>query len=102
MSLTATFAQEAENKTASKTVEFLSKDGSFYMKEFYDLPYVGGGSYKKVECQVLFVTDLKSNKKLGCLRLTTYDTQSAFINAYIGTLDLAELDACIMCFEKIV
>lgn len=72
------------------------------MKEFYDLPYVGGGSYKKVECQVLFVTDLKSNKKLGCLRLTTYDTQSAFINAYIGTLDLAELDACIMCFEKIV
>lgn len=102
MSLTTTFAQEAaEKKSASKTVEFLSKDGSFFKKEFYDLPAVGT-SYNKVDCQVLIITDLKSNEKRGCLRLTTYYSSSVSNDSYIGTLDPDELDACIMCFEKIV
>ena len=102
MSLTTTFAQEtAEKKSASKTVEFLSKDGSFFKKEFYDLPTVGS-SLNRVNCQVLIITDLKSNEKRGCLRLTTYYSSSVSNDSYIGTLDPDELDACIMCFEKIV
>ena len=101
MSLTTAFAQESEKKSASKTVEFLSKDGSFFKKEFYDLPAVGG-SYNKVDCQVLIITDLKTNEKRGCLRLTTYYSSSVSDDSYIGTLDPDELDACIMCFEKIV
>ncbi|MBQ0064074.1 MAG: hypothetical protein KBS94_08700 [Prevotella sp.] len=99
--LTTTFAQEAEKKSASKTVEFLSKDGSFFKKEFYDLPAVGS-SYNKFDCQVLIITDLKSNEKRGCLRLTAYYFSSVSKDSYIGTLDPDELDACIMCFEKIV
>ena len=101
MSLTTVFAQEAEKKSASKTVEFLSKDGSFYKKEFYDLPTIGN-TLDKVDCQVLIITDLKNNEKLGCLRLTTYYNSSVTHDSYIGTLDPDELDACIMCFEKII
>lgn len=94
-------AQEQEKKSNSETVEFLSKDGSFYKKEFYDLPAVGA-SYNKVDCQVLIITDMKSNEKRGCLRLTTYYSSSVSNDSYIGTLDPDELDACIMCFEKIL
>lgn len=101
LSLTTAFAQEAERKSASKTVEFLSKDGSFFKKEFYDLPTIGN-TYDKVDCQVLIITDLKTNEKRGCLRLTTYYRSSVANDSYIGTLDPDELDACIMCFEKIV
>lgn len=99
--LTSGSAQEKETKSTSKTVEFLSKDGSFFKKEFYDLPAVGG-SYNKVDCQVLIVTDMKSSEKRGCLRLTTYYNSSVSSDSYIGTLDPDELDACIMCFEKIL
>ena len=102
MSVTATFAQETEKKSASKTVEFLSKDGSFLKKEFYDLPTVKGLYSESVDCQVLIITDLKDNSKIGCLRLTTYYSSSVANDSYIGTLDPDELDACIMCFEKIV
>ena len=102
MSLTTTFAQEQqEKKSSSKTVEFMSKDGTFLKKEFYDLPSVGS-SYNKVDCQVLIITDLKNNEKRGCLRLTTYYSSSVSNDEYIGTLDPDELDACIMCFEKII
>lgn len=101
MSQTTAFAQETEKKSASKTVEFLSKDGSFFKKEFYDLPAVGG-SFNKVDCQVLIISDLKTNEKRGCLRLKTYFGTSSTGETYIGTLDPDELDACIMCFEKIV
>ncbi len=101
MSLTTALAQDAEKKSNSKTVEFLSKDGSFFKKEFYVLPSVGG-SYNKVDCQVLIITDLKTNEKRGCLRLTTYYSSSVSNDSYIGTLDPDELDACIMCFEKIM
>ena len=101
VSLTTVFAQEQEKKSASKTVEFLSKDGSFFKKEFFDLPAIGS-SYNKIDCQVLIITDMKSNEKRGCLRLTTYYSSSVSNDSYIGTLDPDELDACILCFEKIV
>lgn len=101
MSLTTTFAQDQqEKKSASKTVEFMSKDGTFFKKEFYDLPSIGT-TYNKIDCQVLIITDLKNNNKLGCLRLTTYYSSSVSNDEFIGTLDLDELDACILCFEKI-
>ena len=98
----AVCAQENnEKKSTSMTVEFLSKDGSFYKKEFFDLPRIGN-VYNRIDCQVLIITDLKSNEKRGCLRLITYDYSSSSPKSCIGTLDPDELDACIMCFEKIV
>ena len=94
-------AQEKEEKTNSKTLEFLSKDGSILKKEFYDLPVVGT-SYNKTQNQVLIITDLKSNEKRGCLRIiTTYPSTSSSTD-YIGTLDPDELDAAIMSMEKIL
>lgn len=96
----ALFAQEQKEKSSSKTVEFLSKDGSFFKKEFYDQPTVGG-SYNKIDCQVLIITDMKSNEKRGCLRLTTHYPTNSGNDDYIGTLDPDELDACVMCLEKI-
>ncbi len=89
-------AQENEEKSSSKTVEFLSKDGSFLKKEFYDQPTVGS-SYNRIDCQVLIITDMKTNQKIGCLRLTTYYGE----DEYIGTLDTDEIDACILCLDKI-
>ena len=99
---TLTFAQsqEQQEKSSSKTVEFLAKDGTFFKKEFYDLPTVGS-SYSKVDCQVLIITDMKTNEKRGCLRLTTYYSSSVSNDDYIGTLDPDELDACIICLDKI-
>ena len=102
VSLTSIYAQEDENKSTSKTIEFLSKDGSFFKKEFYDLPSIGSSfTYNKIDFQVMILTDLISNKKDGCLRIITYYSSSASNDSYIGTLDYDELDACIMCFEKI-
>lgn len=92
----ALLAQENEEKSSSKTVEFLSKDGSFFKKEFYDQPTIGI-SYNKIGCQILIITDMKTNEKIGCLRLTTYSGE----DSYIGTLDSDEIDACIQCLDKI-
>lgn len=96
----ALYAQEQKEKSSSKTVEFLSKDGSFFKKEFYEQPTVGG-SYNKIDCQVLIITDMKSNEKRGCLRLITHYPSSSGNDDYIGTLDPDELDACVLCLEKI-
>lgn len=94
------YAQESKEKSSSKTIEFLSKDGSFLKKEFFDLPTVGS-SYNKVDCQLLIITNMKTNDKIGCLRLTTHYPTSSGNDDYIGTLDPDELDACVMCLEKI-
>lgn len=96
----STFAQDQKEKSSSKTIEFLSKDGSFYKKEFFDLPTVGS-SYYKIDCQVLIISDMKAPIKRGCLRLITHYPTSSSTDDYIGTLDPDELDACIMCLEKI-
>ncbi len=93
-------AQDQKEKSSSKTVEFLSKDGTFFKKEFFDLPTVGS-SYNRIDCQVLIITDMKSNEKRGCLRLTTHYSSSVSSDDYIGTLDPDEMDACIMCLNKI-
>ena len=45
-------AQEKEEKSNSKTLEFMTKDGFAFKKEFYDLPEIGN-SYNKTQNQVL-------------------------------------------------
>ena len=95
----ASFAQEVkEPESKSKAIEFLSKDGSFLLKEFYDLPKVGG-----VECQVLIMKNIVTGDKMGCLRLETkyYSSTLNSSDSYIGTLDTDELDACIQCLTYI-
>lgn len=92
------FAQETTKTpdSQSKSVEFLSKNGTFIVKEFYDL-----GKVKGVECQVLIMTNIRDNTKMGCLRLKTTYSSSYSTDSYIGTLDVDELDACIQCLEYI-
>ena len=80
----------------SKSVEFLKADGTFIVKEFYDLAKIRG-----VECQVLIMTNVVSKKKLGCLRLETTYSSSYSTDNYIGTLDSDELDACIQSLDYI-
>ncbi len=94
-------AQEKETKSNSKTLEFLEKDGSIFKKEFYDLPSVGK-SYNLTENQVLIITDLKSNDKRGCFRITTKYPTSSGTDEYVGTLDPDELDAAVLSLEKIL
>lgn len=89
------FAQSAKNdeeKTTSKALQFLAKDGSFVLKEFFDL-----GTVKGVQCQVLIITDVVRNEKIGCLRVEKdyYSSYSSGPDSYIGTLDYDELDACV-------
>lgn len=95
------FAQSekgAEEQSKSKALEFLAKDGSFKLKEFYDL-----GSVKGVKCEVLIITDVVDNIKVGCLRVETshYVSYSYGSDTYIGTLDYDELDACIKSIKYI-
>ncbi len=94
-------AQEKETKSNSKTLEFLEKDGSVLKKEFHKLPSVGK-SYNKTDNEVLIITDLKSNEKRGCFRITTKYPTSSGTDDYIGTLDPDELDAAILSLEKIL
>lgn len=95
-------AQEKETKSNSKTLEFLAKDGSIFKKETYKLPSLGKG-YDKITNEVLIITDLKTNEKRGCFRITTYYTSSTYsTDEYIGVLDPDELDAAIMSLEKIL
>lgn len=88
------FAQQKkeEEASSSKTLEFMAKDGSLLVKEFYDLATIKG-----VKCQVLIIKDVVANKKIGCMRLETthYSSYSSSPDTYIGTLDSDELDACI-------
>lgn len=93
-----TFAQDkaSEDKTESKTLEFMSRGSSLIKKEFYDLEAVKG-----VKCQVLIVTDLLENKKIGCLRLETTYTGYSTSDTYIGTLDYDEIDDCIKSINYI-
>lgn len=95
------FAQSAKDdaeKTTSKTLEFLAKDGSFNVKEFYDL-----GTVKGIQCQVLIITNVVKNEKIGCLRVEKdyYSSYSSSSDSYIGTLDYDELDACIKSIDYI-
>ena len=97
------FAQETTNepKSQSKSVEYMSKMGSFILKEFYDL-----GKVKGVKCQVLIMTNIRDNTKMGCLRLGTGSSPYYSYNAWykspdsnIGIIDIDELDACIQSLK---
>lgn len=92
------YAQEKEEESNSKAVEFLSKDGTFMKKEFYELPQIGIGQFK-LESNVLIITDMITGYKMGCLRLSTFSNLGGSTDEYIGTLDKDELDACIQCLE---
>lgn len=92
------YAQQTGSKDESKseTLEFMRKDGTCFVKEFYDL-----GKIKGVECQVLVVTDVVQKSKIGCLRLITRYSSSVSSDSYIGTLDYSEIDACIQSLEYV-
>lgn len=101
MACTSVFAQtQAKDEipeSKSKAVEFMTADGSFLVKEFYDLQKIKG-----VECQVLIMRNVVSGKKMGCLRLVTQYRSQYSSDSYIGTLDSDELDACIQSLEYII
>ena len=83
-------------KSESNSLQFMSQNGSFIYKEFFDLP-----SVKKIEFQILIMTDLVDQEKMGCLRLKTQYKSNYGTTTYIGTLDYDEIDACIQCLEKL-
>ncbi len=84
------------SESKSKAVKFMTADGTFLIKEFYDLPQIKG-----VEFQMLIMTNVVSGKKMGCLRLTTNYCDGYSNESYIGTLDYDELEACIQSLEYI-
>ena len=83
-------AQEESDKSKSKTIEFMSQGSSLIKKEFYDL-----GKVKGIGCQVLIVTNLLNDAKLGCLRLETKYQGYSSSETYVGTLDYDEIDDCL-------
>lgn len=85
------FAQDTEEVSKSKTIEFLNSAGTLLKKEFYELPDVKG-----IKNEVLIIIDVLSGVKYGCMRLTTkYKNGVSIPDEYIGTLDYEELDACV-------
>lgn len=93
------YAQDTDDdKSKSVALEFLSNSGSLMRKEFIEL-----GKIKGVKCQVLIITNVVTNKKVGCLRLETqyYSSASRSSDSYIGTLDYDEIDACIKSVKYI-
>ena len=87
------FAQEKQEtvpESSSKTLEFMKKNGTLIQRDFYPI-----GKVKGVDCEVLIITDLISQKKIGCLRLKTTNSSSYSTDTYIGTLDYDEIAACI-------
>ena len=96
----SSFAQAQEKdaipESKSKAVEFLKADGTFIVKEFYDLQKIKG-----IECQVLIMTNVVTGAKIGCLRLETQYRSQYSSDSYIGTLDSDELDACIQSLRYI-
>ena len=70
---TTSFAQQKKEESASTTLQFMNSSGSFMVKEFYDLATIKG-----VACKVLIITDVATNKKVGCMRLeTTYRSSNS-------------------------
>lgn len=92
----ASFAQEHENKSESKALDFMSAGSALMKKEFYDL-----GAVKGVKCQVLIITNVLQNTKIGCLRLETSYVGNYTSDSYIGTLDYDEIEDCISSINYI-
>ncbi|MCM1531716.1 MAG: hypothetical protein NC048_04155 [Bacteroides sp.] len=95
-SLAQSQEKSAIPESKSKAVEFLNANGTFLVKEFYDLQKIKG-----VECQVLIMKNVVSGSKLGCLRLETHYSSQYTSDSYIGTLDSDELNACIQSLQYI-
>lgn len=89
-------AKDEIPESKSKAIEFLKADGTFLLKEFYDLPKVKG-----VDNQVLVMTNIVTGAKVGCLRVETHYRSQYSNDDYIGTLDADELDACIKSLKYI-
>lgn len=81
---------EKDNNPANKALFFSNTRGSLIRKDFYDLPHL-----KSVECNVLILTNVLTNEKTGCLRLTTYNETSYSNESHIGFIDYEELADCI-------
>lgn len=85
-----------QKKSESKTVDFLAENGVFIKKEFYDLSKV-----KTIEFQVLVLSNLMNDTKMGCLRLKTKEYKTYSTQSYTGTLDSDEIDACLQCLNML-
>lgn len=85
------YSQEKEPESKSKTIEFTSKEGALYQKEFEDIGKVGGVSFKNI-----YITDLIGKRVISALRIeNSYYIGSGSSIDYIGTLDADELEGCI-------
>ena len=82
--------EEKEDISASKTIEFMQRAGSLHVKQFYPARII-----KTISFQVLIITDVLTNEKMGCLRIETQYASGYISNNYIGTMDSDEIDACI-------
>jgi hypothetical protein len=59
------------------------------------------GKVKGVKCEILILTDIVNQTKLGCLRLETTYSSSYSSDSYVGTLDYDEIDACVKSLQYI-
>lgn len=97
------FAQTEEKDevttSASKTLQFMKKDGSFIKRETIALPNAG-----PIKCEVLVLTDILNGSKLACMRLIVerYVSATYGTDTYIGTLDSDEIDAVIQCISHMI
>lgn len=96
ISVGALAQNKADEGSSSKSINFMSKDGVLLQKEFYDFPKIKGISF-----QVLIITDIIQNSKVGCLRIETKYYSNYTSDTYIGTLDADELGAAIKSLEYI-
>lgn len=96
ISVSAVAQDKAGEVSSSTSINFMSKDGVLLQKEFYDLPKIKGISF-----QVLIITDIVQNSKVGCLRIETKYYSNYVSDTYIGTLDADELGAAIKSLEYI-
>lgn len=92
-------AQEETGKSKpseSRALAFMESSGTFVKKEFYPLSTIS-----RVKYDVLILTNLLNNKKIGCLRMTITYSSSYSTDEYVGTLDFDEIDACVQCLSKL-
>ena len=78
---------DLEKEPKSETLKFLEY-GACFKKEFYDI-----GTIRDLMCQVLIITDIVDNTKMGCVMLG--------VTSKFATLDYTEIDACIKFLEYI-
>ena len=85
-----------EEKTKSEAVQFMEKDGTLMLKEFYPEVNIGGVTF-----QVATLKDVVSDTKIGCLRVSTMYYSKYSTDTYTGVLDYDEITACIQSLKYI-